>query len=340
MPHHSFSFSAAIMRVKRARYSEGSMASILSNFNVAYGHEAERTTPKYAFGHAPMRASYSRGSIDKRTGKMSDEQKSSPEPEPEPETAKKLGFVGRFRHPDETQMRRFAAQTPFLWVYVVVLTIATFQIYADPLGFDGLNERYSQQLVNLTLTGPLYPNTGRDQVSVALLEDDTLAELDLIWPWPYSEHARALDAILAYEPRAVAVDILFADAREDPSLEQLLFVIERYARFGVPLYFVGSPNVTPPVRAELSESSASIVAGTIDITEGVARQYPESVSCLNGNDENCPSLALRIYEDLYENDVPLSGHEETALVARHAKDLSCPNRLFRLSNFHFATTGC
>jgi hypothetical protein len=49
---------------------------------------------------------------------------------------------------------------------------------------------------------------------------------------------------------------------------------------------------------------------------------------------------LRIYEDLYENDVPLSGHEETALVARHAKDLSCPNRLFRLSNFHFATTGC
>nr|TFG54372.1 MAG: CHASE2 domain-containing protein [Hyphomicrobiales bacterium] len=239
---------------------------------------------------------------------MSADNNAAPKPEPQ----EKKGFIGRFRNPDETQIRRFAAQTPFLWVYLIVLLIATFQIYADPLGFDGLTERYSQQLVNLTLTGPLYPNTGRDQVSVALLEDDTLAELDLLWPWPYGEHARALDAILAYEPRAVAVDILFADARDDPSLEQLLFVIERYARFGVPLYFVGSPNVNPPVRVELSNSSARIVAGTINLAEGVARQYPESVNCLNGRNANCPSLAIRIFQDLYAN-VPLSGDAETAL---------------------------
>jgi CHASE2 domain-containing sensor protein len=240
---------------------------------------------------------------------MSDEEFASPKSEP----PKKSGFAGRFRNPDETEVRRHAAKTPFLWVYLIVLGIATFQIYADPLGFDGLTERYLQQLVNLTLTGPLYPSAGQNEVSVVLIEDATLDYLDLIWPWPYGEHARALDAILAYEPRAVAVDILFADARDDPSLEQLLFVIERYARFGVPFYLVGSSRISPPVREELLNSSALVIDGQINLPEGVARQYPESVSCLYSDGENCPSLALRIYEDLYEEDVPRSSDGETAL---------------------------
>ena len=128
---------------------------------------------------------------------MSDDEIVTPKSEP----PKKSGFAARFRKPVEKEVRRHAAKTPFLWVYMIVLTIATFQIYADPLGFDGLTERYSQQLVNLTLTGPLYPNAGQNEVSVVLIEDATLDYLDLIWPWPYGEHARALDAILAYEAK-------------------------------------------------------------------------------------------------------------------------------------------
>lgn len=254
---------------------------------------------------------------------MSDEEDTTNKSEP----SKKPGLIGRFRNPDETKMRRYAAKTPFLWIYLIVLAIATFQIYADPLGFDGITERYSQQLVNLTLTGPVYPDTGQEEISVILIDDGTLDYLDLIWPWPYSEHARALDSILAYEPRAVVVDILFADARDDPSLEQLLFVIERYARFGVPLYFVGSSRIDPPVRNELLESSAHIVDGEINLAEGMARQYPETVSCLDGSGESCPSLALRVYEDLYGERVPLSENEETALELVWGVDTHPVNRL-------------
>lgn len=244
---------------------------------------------------------------------MTEETDNAPQDTPPPRPAARLGFVGRFRNADPVEVRRLAATTPFLWVYLVVLSIATFQIYADPLGFDGVTEGYSQQLINLTLTGPLYPNDGQEEVSVVLIEDETLEDLGAIWPWPYSEHARALDAFLAYEPRAVVVDILFADARDDPSLDQLLFVIDRYQRFGVPLYFVGSSQLDPPVRQELLNAPARVIDGRIMLVDGMARQYPETVACLEGEGENCPSLAVRVYEDLYETDIPRAGDDDTAL---------------------------
>jgi CHASE2 domain-containing sensor protein len=235
-------------------------------------------------------------------------------------------LVDRVRHPNDAAVRRHAAKTPFAWVYAIVMAIASFQIYADPLGFDGVTESYSQQLINLTLTGPLYPDEGRDDVAVALIEEDTLRHLGMNWPWPYSDHARVLDGILAYSPKAVAVDILFADPRDDASLEQLLFVIERYQRMGVPLYFVGSPNVTPPVRQELLDSPATIVAGTINLFDGVARQYPETVDCLNGQGVHCPSLAVRIYEDLYGVDIPRADDDDTALELIWGTDTHPINR--------------
>ena len=255
--------------------------------------------------------------------------------------ARKSGFIGRFRSAPPEEVRRLAATTPFAWVYLIVLAIATFQIYADPLGFDGVTEGYSQQLINLTLTGPLYPDEGRDDVAVALIEEETLSYLGMQWPWPYGEHARALDALLAYNPRAVAIDILFADAREDPSLEQLLFVIERYQRFGVPLYLVGSPRLDPPVREELLNSSATVVAGTINLADGMARQYPESVRCLEGNESVCPSLAVKIYEDLYESDVPLAGDGETAIELVWGVDTHPLNREWvRVADADGAETTC
>ncbi len=257
---------------------------------------------------------------------MTTDQSDGPAPEEGPKRSWIAGFLDRLRHPNESAVRRHAATTPFAWVYAIVLGIAGFQIYADPLGFDGVTESYSQQLINLTLTGPLYPDTGRDDVAVALIEDQSLEYLSMNWPWPYSEHARALDAILAYGPKAVAVDILFADTRDDASLEQLLFVIDRYQRFGVPLYFVGSPNIMPPVRQEILDSSAVIVAGTINLFDGVARQYPETVDCLDGRGVHCPSLAVRIYEDLYGVDIPRADDDETALELIWGTDTHPVNR--------------
>jgi CHASE2 domain-containing sensor protein len=208
-------------------------------------------------------------------------------------------LVQRFRKPDAEAVRSLAATTPFLWVWAALLSLAALQIYFDPFGFSSLTQRYSQDLANLTVTGPLYPDDGSNQVSVALIVDDSLHALGMQWPMSYGDHARALDSLLVYEPRAVAVDILFVDERDDPSYEQLLTVIERYKRAGVPLYFVGSPR-TKPVRPEIVAAGARIVDSTILFDDGVARTYPIRVTCLDGRrDATCPSLAVRIYNDAF-----------------------------------------
>ncbi len=193
-------------------------------------------------------------------------------------------------------------------MWVILVGIAGWQIYTNMLGLSALVQHYSQDITNLALTGPLYPTTGRKQVSVALIEDRSLSNLNMTWPWAYGDHARALDAILAYHPRAVVVDVLFADPRRDPTLAQLLTEIRRYAQAHVPLYFVAAPNLTPPLRTEIAASGVRLVDPTITLERGVARQYPDTGACLGSHIEGaapgsqqCPSLAWRVYEDVYGN---------------------------------------
>ncbi len=59
------------------------------------------------------------------------------------------------------------------------------------------------------------------------------------WPWKYGDHARALDALLQFHPKAVVVDILFVDSRPDDTLPDLVAEIGRYKKAHVPIYFEG-----------------------------------------------------------------------------------------------------
>jgi hypothetical protein len=77
-------------------------------------------------------------------------------------------------------------------------------------------------------------------------------------------------------------------------------VIDRYKRAKVPLYFVGSPTTSIAVRPEIAASGVKIVDPTIVFLQGIARQYPTAVKCLDKSEsEPCPSWALRIYNDVY-----------------------------------------
>jgi CHASE2 domain-containing sensor protein len=229
-------------------------------------------------------------------------------PPARPAFRKRVGQrVDRVRRYDEEQIRALAATTPFLWVWGILLAIAAFQIYFDPLGFSRLTQRYSQDLVNLTVTGPLYPDRGRDQVSVALIDDKTLNDMKFTWPISYEQHARALDSILAYKPRAVVLDFLFVDLRDDPTLAQLLNVIGHYKRAGVPIYFGASSNLPDgvlPIRPEIAAAGVKLVDVNTLVDAGVARQYPTKGACFDGRPgNNCPSLAVRVYDDLYQGGV-------------------------------------
>ncbi len=187
------------------------------------------------------------------------------------------GVIHRVRRPDRNQMEVLKTRVPFWFVCVTLFAFAVIQIMLNPFGFSDLTQRYTQDISDLLITGPyVYGTEGRDQVSVAMIDEETLHTLQMPWPWNYGAHARALDALLEYRPKAVVVDFLFVDTRPDPTLPQLVEEIARYKKAGVPLYFEGGvhlPYGEYPLRPELASTGVHILDPTIPVYDGIARQY-------------------------------------------------------------------
>lgn len=116
--------------------------------------------------------------------------------------------------------------------------ILAFGLYGLSTNFFGLGpvaSRLSYQLVN-QLTSPFHDTSERESVPLVLVDDRDLDQHDWLWPIEYGNHARVLDEILNYGPRAVFVDFFFIDRRKDPSLKELVAVLRRYAAEKVPVY--------------------------------------------------------------------------------------------------------
>src|SRR6185312_16423076 len=222
------------------------------------------------------------------------------------------GIYHRARRPDRGHMEALKKRVPYWFLVVALTAFAGFQIWMNPFGFSDLVQRYSQDVADLLITGPYFYGTeGRDKVSVAIIDEGTLQTLQAPWPWKYGDHARMLEALLAYHPKAVVVDILFVDSRPDETLPDLVKTIRRYQKEQVPLYFEGGidlPFGENPLRPEIAKTGVPILDPTVPVNSGVARQYNATGRCFNQKpdpDGTCPSLALKVYRDLYP-DQPLS----------------------------------
>lgn len=167
--------------------------------------------------------------------------------------------------------------SPWLrWLLYSVLAVTL--LWIDPFGVFVAAQRLSQDSANRIL-GPLYPTTGRDQVSTILWRDSTLATQKLTWPIPLARHARALNAILTYRPRAVFVDIVYSNDRGDPGVEAMREEIENYAEARIPLLFAAPSQVgeaiIPALKSALSDDK--LVGVPEPIEDGFTRTYPEEV---------------------------------------------------------------
>lgn len=216
------------------------------------------------------------------------------------------GCYNRARRPDRGHMEALSKRVPYWFLVAALTAFAAFQIWMNPFGFSDLVQRYSQDVADLLITGPyVYGTEGRDKVSVAIIDEDTLQELQAPWPWRYGDHARMLNALLAYKPKAVVVDFLFVDSRPDQTLPELVDTIARYRKAHVPLYFEGGiklPFGENPLRPEIARTGVPILDPTLPVNAGVARQYNTTGLCFNQKpdaDGACPSLAFRVYRDLY-----------------------------------------
>src|SRR3954451_23694755 len=127
-------------------------------------------------------------------------------------TKRMSGAVARARRPNKDEMESLKLRVPYWFIVAVLLSFASFQIWMNPFGFSDLVQRYSQDVSDLLITGPYFYGTeGRDNVSVALIDEAMLHQLTMPWPRKSRHHARVLDPLLQYKPKAVVIDFLFVD---------------------------------------------------------------------------------------------------------------------------------
>ncbi len=238
---------------------------------------------------------------------------------PPPKRGRVRGVLHRVRRPDRNHMDVLKQRVPYWFVAGFLFAFSVLQIMLNPFGFSDLTQRYTQDIADLLITGPYFYGTeGRHNVSVVLIDEDTLHTMQMPWPWSFGQHAQVLDAIRAYKPKAVIVDFLFVDSRPDATLPQMIDQIARYRKDGIPIYFEGGidlPYGEAALRPELAATGARILDPGIPVYNGVTRQYDVAGKCFGAKpraDGTCYSTALQVFADNFPQFslAPLNGMME------------------------------
>ena len=116
-------------------------------------------------------------------------------------------------------------------LFVVASIVASF----DVLNLQDHFRAWSRDIF-YRAWAPMYPVPPKKAVSVVMVDEKTLLEEGDYFPLKYETHARILERILARDPKALFMDFAFMDARDDPTLDQLLDVLRRYGSRGIPVY--------------------------------------------------------------------------------------------------------
>ncbi len=205
---------------------------------------------------------------------------------------------------------------PFM-SYLLFLAGGVVLLRMDPFGFTRLTKFYSQDLLAVAMAG-CYPDAtggpcvkkGRAQAAVVLVRDPDLAAFHEPWPPRYGFHARVLKAIRANKPKAVMIDIVFEDEREDPTIAALAAELDRYHSDGIPVY-AATFGPGHGLRAEVGERVTPVqVPKKIDPLDRVTRFYdlttgaPDSPltavptlfrDVCGGCRDGCGAGAIRVY---------------------------------------------
>ncbi|HEY2069063.1 MAG TPA: CHASE2 domain-containing protein [Rhizomicrobium sp.] len=237
----------------------------------------------------------------------------------------------RLRRPDRAHMDVLKSRVPFWFTAAFLFAFSVLQIMLNPFGFSDLTQRYTQDIADLLITGPYFYGTeGRDKVAVALVDEEVLKESANPWPWSMGSHAAVLDAMLAYNPKAVVVDFLFVDMRPDDTTKQLTDVIAKYKKKHIPIYFEGGielPYGEQVIRPEIKATGARILDPTVPVYNGVVRQYNVTGDCFGAKptiNGACYSAALQVFADTYPRYplVPLNDKMEMIWGTRNAPENS------------------
>jgi CHASE2 domain-containing sensor protein len=206
--------------------------------------------------------------------------------------------------------------------YALFLLGGVVLLRMDPFGFTRLTKFYSQDLLAVAMAG-CYPDArvggkcvkevpahaadagepnaetvGRAATSVVLLRDADLTAFSEPWPPRYGFHARILRAIRANKPKAVMMDIVFEDVRDDPTIEALAAELDRYKDAGIPIY-AATFGPDRPLRPGVAERVKSVqVPKAIDPLDRVTRFYELATSEPSNNPKTQPTAVPLVFRDV------------------------------------------
>ncbi|MGH8389256.1 MAG: CHASE2 domain-containing protein [Pseudomonas sp.] len=186
----------------------------------------------------------------------------------------------------------------FLRPIFFVLAVAFIALF-DPFGLASSSSTASANWLN-RLFADQYPDNGQHQVVVLLVDDNYVQRHQTYWPLPYNEQSKLFKRLLAYQPGAVFVDLLYTHDHsrtvpgQQPFMESQLLanVFERYQRQGIALLLAntgvprdvdGGINVLPRFAAT---SRPALVSWS-----GLGNQYPLAMPTDLGTLET-PALGL------------------------------------------------
>lgn len=148
------------------------------------------------------------------------------------------------------------------------------------------------------------------EVVVVGIDDDTLADLGLRWPFPRDLQARALNRIAAAEPRAIGYDIQLSEPGDDPAADQ---AIGEAVFAAGPLVLATTRHEPPPGNGpNLMFYDEDLASAGIRVGHAGFPDTPDSVfRTVPGQVEGLPSFARAVAE-------VASGRDLEAVVGRSA----------------------
>jgi CHASE2 domain len=154
--------------------------------------------------------------------------------------------------------------------------------------------------------GDLYQTSARDGLAVVLIDDKSLESSGERWPPRYLYQARLLEELASYKPKAIFVDIYFAEERADPTIKKLSDALCEIHKQGIHLYLAAVQDDAGgfPLRSNLEDLAGSCytkvaIQYSPDRLDHTAWTYP--LTFRDGSDPGMsppPSAALAIYNDI------------------------------------------
>ncbi len=225
------------------------------------------------------------------------------------------------------------------WARTVGLLLILW--FLDPVDVASNSSRASAELFYRVVSASYNPPTAEDKIgssnplddnskiAVIVINDETLRRNDVPWPPPFSVHAKVIEKVLLYNPKALFIDFGFFDPRGQKNLDALIEVLSDAYRkvppgahkacdsgifkskecegaiWRVPVFLAGAPRSLGPQKAPYQlgviPQLQDTVTGTVSTRYSTEHELPYNsyplYDCFTGE----PSAALAMYAAYHDD---------------------------------------